>query len=297
MKNEDFTTKGSLSDHVISHDGYQREYIIYQPSEISKIKSVPLLFVLHGGSGTNEGMMRLTKNRFNELADIHKFYVVYPQGLEKGWNDGRNDLKQFSSENNIDDVGFFKKLIYTLQSEYNTDDKKVFVTGISNGGFMSFRLGCELRNEISAIAPVTATIAEDALKYCRGKSTVSLALFNGTNDPIVPYAGGEVTILRKRRGKIISTDDTISHWRNMLGCSIEHTTKEIDTAKQDGTTVTIFNYDQCRSNSKINLYRINGGGHTWPGGKSYLTKRLVGITSQDINTCDEVWEFFSTFAN
>ena len=153
---------------------------------------------------------------------------------------------------------------------------------------MSFRLGCELRTEISAIAPVTATIAEDAMKHCHGKSRVSLALFNGTDDPIIPYAGGEVIILRKRRGKITSTNDTISHWRNMLGCSSKHTTKEIDTAKRDETTVTVFNYEQCRSNSKISLYRINSGGHTWPGGKPYLTKRLVGITSQDINACDEI---------
>ena len=157
---------------------------------------------------------------------------------------------------------------------------------------MSFRLGCELRDEIRAIAPVTATIAEDALKYCRGKSNVSLVLFNGTDDPLVPYDGGYVELFGKKRGKITSTQQTMNRWLNKVSCRHSPSKKELPDSKNDRTTVTKFEYQQCKNHNTVTLYRINGGGHTWPGSKPAL-KRIVGTTSQDIIACDEMWEFFS----
>lgn len=265
VNNKSTTTKGITSDNVITHDGYARKYITYQPDNLDKNISVPLLLVLHGGGSTNNQIIRSTHKRFNELADKHKFYVVYPQGLEKSWNDGRQDLKNFASQNKINDVDFIRKLIHKLQSEHKVDSNKVFVTGISNGGFMSFRLGCELREDIRAIAPITATITEDALKYCRGKSKVSLVLFNGTDDHLVPYNGGYVKVFGKKRGKITSTQYTINLWVDMLSCHDLPNKQELPDIKNDETTVTKFEYRQCKNNDAITLYRINGGGHTWPG--------------------------------
>jgi len=292
--NENSNTNAFTSHNILNHDGYKREYISYIPTNIDKNKKVPLLLVLHGGGGTNEQILEHTKSRFNALADRDKFYVAYPQGLEKGWNDGRNDLKQFSSKNNIDDVGFIQVLIRKFKNDYNIDENKIFVTGISNGGFMSFRLGCELGNEIKAIAPITATIAEDALKFCRGKSDVSLVLFNGTDDRLVPYNGGNVKVLGQKRGKITSTQYTIKHWLKMLSCRRLPNKQELPDIKNDGTTVTKFEYQQCKSNGTVTLFRINGGGHTWPGATEHkrALKRIVGNTSYDINACDEIWAFF-----
>ena len=294
--NKSTDTRGTLSVNVITHDGYDREYISYVPTNINKNNKVPLLLVLHGGGGTNQQIIKHTKYRFNQLADKDKFYVVYPQGLEKGWNDGRNDLKQFASQNNIDDVGFIQALFDNFKNNYDIDEKRVFVTGISNGGFMSFRLGCELRDKIRAIAPITATIAEDALRYCRGKSEVGLALFNGTDDPLVPYGGGYVKVLGQKRGKITSTEYTVNHWLNMLSCRPLPNKHDLPDIKNDGTTVTKFNYQQCDSGGEVALFRINGGGHTWPGSKEHKRsfKRIVGSTSQDIIACNEIWEFFSS---
>lgn len=284
--------KGGVSKQVLNHDGYEREYLLYKPKILNKNKKIPLIFVLHGGGGTMNQIMNHTKRRFNQLADTHKFYVVYPQGLEKGWNDGRNDLKQFASQNNIDDVGFIKKLIKLMHANYNIDADRVFSTGISNGGFMSFRLGCELRNDIRAIAPVTASVTVKMLPHCGGKSNVSLAVFNGTADELVPYDGGHVTVFKQKRGKILSTQDSIDLWLEKVSCSNQVTQQELPNIKRDGTTVTKFEYQQCKNNNAVTLFRINGGGHSWPGGKSTL-KRIVGKTSEDINACDEIWKFFS----
>ncbi len=284
--------KGALTKQSLIHDGYERKYIIYKPSSIEKSKKLPLLIALHGGGGTSKQLITHTKHRFNQLADVEKYYVVYPQGLEKGWNDGRNDLNQFATVNNIDDVGFIQRLIRNLQSKYNIDEKRIFVTGISNGGFMSFRLACELEDEINAIAPLTATISEDVFKNCNGNSNVGLMLMNGTEDPIVPYDGGYVELFGKKRGKITSTQRTIDRWREKLRCNDEPFISELPDSENDGTTVTTIEYNQCKGNGTISLYRINGGGHTWPGAKSYNLKRIVGKTSKEIIACDTIWEFF-----
>lgn len=115
-KNRKAETSGSTVNNVLTHESYTREYITYEPAIYDKTKKLPQLLVLHGGGGTNKQIIKHTKSRFNQLADRDKFYVVYPQGLEKGWNDGRNDLQQFASQNSINDVDFIRVLIHKLQN-------------------------------------------------------------------------------------------------------------------------------------------------------------------------------------
>jgi polyhydroxybutyrate depolymerase len=237
-------------------------------------------------------MVRLTKGRFNELADRDGFFVVYPQGIDKSWNDGRPDRISGAHRKGIDDVGFFRALIEHLSAAYPIDSKRIFVTGISNGGLMSFRLGCGLSDKIRAIAPVTAQIPSAIEPLCRSESAVSLAIFNGTEDPLVPYNGGQITVVRKQRGEVLSTDETIWIWQNKNRCSSEARVTEFPALIADGTRVTKIEYTQCVADSKVVLYRIDGGGHAWPDGRQYLPVRLIGRTSRDINACDEIWEFF-----
>jgi polyhydroxybutyrate depolymerase len=267
--------------------------LIYSPPlKPSHSDKRPLLFVLHGGGGTNRGMLRLTNRRFNELADRDGFFVVYPQGIDKSWNDGRPDKISGAHRKGIDDVGFFRALIEYLVNEYPIDSDRIFVTGISNGGLMSFRLGCGLPEKIRAIAPVTAQIPSAIEPLCRSESAVSLAVFNGTEDPLVPYSGGQITVLRRERGEVLSTDETIRIWRKKNRCTPEARTTQLADIASDGTRVTRIEYTQCAAASKVVLYRIEGGGHAWPDGRQYLPVRLIGRTSRDINACDEIWEFF-----
>lgn len=252
----------------------------------------PLLFVLHGGGGTNRGMVRLTNGRFNELADRDGFFVVYPQGIDKSWNEGRPDKISGAHRKGIDDVGFFRALIEHLVYEYPIDSDRIFVTGISNGGLMSFRLGCSLPDKIRAIAPVTAQIPSAIEPLCRSESGVSLAVFNGTEDPLVPYNGGQITVFRRQRGEVLSTDETIRIWRKKNRCTSEARVTELPNVTADGTRVIKIEYSQCKNESKVLLYRIDGGGHTWPDGRQYLPVRRIGRTTRDINGCDAIWEFF-----
>ena len=237
-------------------------------------------------------MVRLTNGRFNQLADRDGFFVAYPQGIDKSWNEGRPDKISGAQRKGIDDVGFFRALIEHLVYEYPIDSDRIFVTGISNGGLMSLRLGCSLPDKIRAIAPVTASIPSAILPLCRSESGVSLAVFNGTEDPLVPYNGGQITVFRRQRGEVLSTDETIRIWRKKNRCTSEARVTELPNITADGTRVIKIEYSQCKNESKVLLYRIDGGGHTWPDGRQYLPVRRIGRTTRDINGCDAIWEFF-----
>ena len=279
--------------HTFSHDGLERDYILYQPAfNAGHPGTRPLLLVLHGGGGTNHGMLRLTNRRFNALADRDGFFVVYPQGFGKSWNDGRPDRISEAHRKGIDDVGFLRALIEDLIARYPIDARRVFVTGISNGGLMSYRLACSLPDTIRAIAPVTAQIPAATEPLCRSESAVSLVVFNGTADPLVPYNGGQITVLGRQRGAVLSTDETIRIWRRKNRCSPQAATTELPDVADDGTRVTKIEYSRCKNESKVVLYRIEGGGHTWPGGRQYLPVRRIGRTTRDINGCDKIWQFF-----
>lgn len=281
---------------TLQHDGYEREYLVHAPKGIDSGQSLPLIFVIHGGGGKAEKMSGMMFHRFNQLADRDKFIVVYPQGIEKSWNDGRNSDAIFSQKHDVDDLGFFSKLIDKMISEYPVDPERVFATGISNGGFMSFQLGCNLSHKIRAIAPVTAQLSETLQNDCERDVPVSLMIINGTNDPLVPYDGGVVRAFGKNRGNILSTAATIAYWKDQIGCTATPIEKTFPNRNpNDGTRVISYTYDNCQNNNQVVLYKIEGGGHTWPGGMQYLGERLVGKTSRDINACDEIWQFFSQF--
>lgn len=283
-----------LREGSIVHAGVQRHYLLYEPEAIAGTPGRrPMVLALHGGGGTALGMVRLTRGRFNQLADEHGFYVVYPQGLGKSWNDGRSDPISYAHEKRIDDVGFLVALIERIESDYSIDASRVFATGISNGGLMSFRLGCDLPGRIRAIAPVTASIPASIADACRRTSGVGLVLFNGTADPLVPYDGGQIRAFGKDRGEVLSTSETIRIWVERNSCADLPEQRELADRSDDGTRVRTVAYRHCRSGAQVLLYRIDGGGHTWPGGRQYLGKWLIGRTSRDIDAGDEIWKFFS----
>lgn len=287
-------TRGTSSS-ILSHDGLKRHYILYQPSARAQhVGKRPLLLVLHGGGGTHHRMLQLTNERFNQLAERDGFYVVYPQGTDKSWNDGRRDEVSRAHRRSIDDVGFLKAVIEKLIDQYPIDPRRVFVTGISNGGLMSYQLACSLPDMIRGIAPVTAQIPAAIAPLCRTESAVSLAVFNGTEDPLVPYHGGQIEVFRRQRGALLSTEETITIWRRKNRCSPQAKITAFADRAEDGTRVTKIEYSPCDQGSKVALYRIDGGGHTWPGGRQYLPVRLVGRTTRDINGCDEIWSFFKS---
>jgi polyhydroxybutyrate depolymerase len=285
-------TERDLELHL-EHDGYTREFILHLPAHHETMNSMPMVIALHGGGGTAKGMIRLTLGRFNELADAYGFLVAYPQGLNKSWNDGREDPISFAHKHNIDDIGFLSQLIENAIQRYKADPEMIFVTGISNGGFMTFRVSRELAHTVKGVAPVTASIPISTTTEHLAAPPVPIMLLNGTADPLVPYKGGYVEVLGNKRGKITSIDETIDIFTKRNDCAVAPEVTQLnDRDPDDGTRVIRYAYANTDNRHTVVLLKIINGGHTWPGGWQYLGTKLIGKTSMDINACDEIWGFF-----
>jgi polyhydroxybutyrate depolymerase len=270
--------------HTLNVSGVTRQYILHVPTGVGTTPA-PLVIVLHGGGGNGSSMERYS--RFDGVADREKFLVAYPDGLDRGWNDGRGEIGHSS-----DDVAFIAALIDDVSRLAKVDRKRVYVTGISNGGMMSNRLACELSDRIAAVALVASSGGAVAMKTCRPAKPLGYLIIAGTADPIVPYSGGTVRILGGRsRGEVVGAEATIRFWAKANQCSDESTTRALPERTTDGTSVSVQEFANCEMPTK--LYRVEGGGHTWPSGRQYLPKRIIGNTSTQIDATEVIWGFFS----
>ncbi|HEX2621450.1 MAG TPA: PHB depolymerase family esterase [Phototrophicaceae bacterium] len=269
-------------------DGLERTYQLYVPETVTS--PAPLVIVLHGGGGDSTGVRQMT--HFDDQADDAGFIVVYPDGLEEEWNDGRVYTSQHTF---ADDVNFIHELINTLEAQYQIDSSRIYATGISNGGFMSMTLACDLADQITAVGVVSAGLSVDLQPDCHPARPVSVIILNGTDDPIVPYDGGAVHVFRLDRGATLSTDDTVQFWVGQDACTI--VSDEIalpDVNRRDRTQTYLLSYTGCTDEVQVQRYRIEGGGHTWAGGVPYLPRAIVGRVSQDFSATEVIWNFFST---
>lgn len=272
----------------IALGGLKRTYDLHLPTGYEKGKPMPLLFVLHGGGGDAHKVARLTG--LSRAADSAGFIVCYPNAVNGHWNDGRQVRRFRSQRHDIDDVGFIDALIDRFAEDLGIDRQRVYVTGISNGGMMCHRLGCELSGRISAIAPVAASLPEPMAGSGRPERGVSVLAINGTADPLVPYEGGGVG-LRAKRGEVISVPKTVKFWVTADGCGMKPEVTELpDIDPDDGIEVVRERYSGGRDSSEVILYRVEGGGHTWPSGARRTAR--FGKTARDIDATRVILEFF-----
>ncbi len=270
----------------LMHDGLTRTYNVHVSNKYDGKSPIPLLLAFHGYLGQGENMKRLTLSGFDKLSDSESFIVVYPDGIEKSWNVGQGNIP--AANLNIDDVGFTKALIEDLKGRFNIDSKRVYATGMSNGAYFCNRLGCELSDMIVAVAPVAGEMPKVIAPGCSPARPVPVIIFHGTKDPYALYDGG-----KSGRGIFIfSAEDTARFWAEKNSCDPSPMVKNFPDTVKDGTTVTQILYTHCKQNADVILYKINNGGHAWPGGWQYLPKILVGKTAQDINATEIIWEFF-----
>lgn len=278
---------------TVLHEGTQRTYHIHLPPDFNKNTPAPLVLALHGGGGTGAGFNEMTTDgTFTASSDKRGMVVVFPEGIENHWCDGRSEIVREGTPCN--DVGFISTIIDTMVMNYGIDPARVYSTGISNGGFMSFRLAMDLSEKITAVAPVAAQIAV-AIKGKTPLLPVSLMLINGTKDPLVPFNGGTVRLFRfgRSRGEVLSTAASIEQFRRSNGCgAIPEKGKLEDRDPDDGTTVEVERYSGGKKGSEVVLVKVNGGGHTWPGGKKYLGPALVGRVCRDFNASEMILDFF-----
>ena len=288
--NDHIVHRTGTSEEIIQVNDIKRSYLLHLPSSYSKEKQIPLVLAFHGGGGQGKGMERLTG--FSSLSDLNSFIVVYPDALWKQWNDGREVKEIRSQRENIDDVSFVSALIDRLEQVYSLDPRRIYATGISNGGFFSQRLACELSNKIAAIAVVASSLPRN-LSSCKPERPVSVLIISGTNDPLVPWEGGGIGLGLRNHGQVLSAYDTVKYWATQNSCSLSPETNwMLDKDPNDGIRVRKEVYGQGSHGTEVVLYAVEGGGHTWPGSIQYLPRWIIGRLSMDIDASEIVWDFF-----
>jgi len=316
------TTEKSYREHPladlehkqITHGGLQRSYHMYVPAKVKKAKDkYPLVIMLHGGGSTAEYMPTFTG--FNRLAREQKFMVVYPEGIEKHWNDGRGVQEYKCQRENIDDIGFLSAMIDQVTAQYPVDLERVYVTGVSNGGIMTHRVAVDLSHKIAAAAMVIGNAPEPHFSQAIPSNPVPMLIMNGTKDKFVRWEGGEVgrisTILgskalRPPPGRVASTEQTVNFWRTHNKCETStQTSYKPNRDPNDGVRVRVESYKDKAGKVMVVLYAIEGGGHVWPGVPEQMhmqqfpeqaAKKAIGPTCYDINGTQEIYDFFKQYS-
>src|SRR5262249_45427921 len=158
-----------------------------------------------------------------------------------------------------------------LERTYLVDAGRVYVTGISNGAMMACRLACELSEKIAAVAVVAGSMPRSIEPTCAPKRPVSVMLLAGTEDPVVPYAGGEVRIGKRTRGMVLGAQATAEQWVQKDKCAGAPAEEELPNRDpNDGSIVRVTRWMGCAEGAGVELWKIQGGGHTWPGGWQYM---------------------------
>ncbi len=265
------------------HDGRSRSYLVHLPKSYNAKKKYPLVLILHGGGGNARLTAQMTG--FSATADREGFIAVYPdgtgliEGLFLTWNAG--NCCGFALDEETDDTGFLRALLQRLKKEHAVDPNRVFVTGFSNGGMMSYRLACELSGAIAAIAPVAGAMNVE----CKPERPLSVVIFHGTEDGHVRYDGGEPLALADWHDR---TDrpvkETVAFWVKFNGCRPQAQTSVKGHVQME-------RYSGCREGTEVVLYTIRGEGHSWPGGRRWAP--WAAVPTREISATDLIWEFFT----
>lgn len=267
--------KPGTNDRNMEFAGSKRTYRLHLPKGYTGDKPLPLVIVMHG-AGAN-GAMTEALTKFSPLADKKNFAVVYPDGLHRLW--GYWDDK---------DPGFIKALAEELAKEGIADDRRVYLTGISNGAYMANVLACDSADRFAAMAAVAGTMWRIKANTARPSRPMPVLYFHGTEDKIVGYDG--VDFITKKDASL-PAEDCAAWWAKKNGCDAKPVIDKLPDKAKDDTTVERHTYAPTKSGAEVVLYKVIGGGHTWPGGL-FQPEQLLGKTSRDIDATELMWEFF-----
>lgn len=261
---------------TIAHDGEVREYILYVPEMYDDESAFPLMFNFHGYIGRASWHMESTE--MAQVADTAGFLLVYPQGsLLNGrthWNVG-----SWTIGSTADDIGFTSAMIDTLSAMYNIDLERIYACGFSNGGYFSYELACKLSDRIAAIGSVGGKMSSETFAACSPGHPMPVVSINGTGDDIVNYFNSDPV-------NSMTVGEVNNYWKTHN--NTEDSAAVIDLPNIDsfdGSTVTYFSYADGDSCVSVDHYKVNGGGHDWPG--------VTG--NQDVHASSLIWDFVSQY--
>jgi polyhydroxybutyrate depolymerase len=269
-------------------------------AQLPDTKPAPLVIVLHGNTQTGADMAEHTS--WPQVAKREGFGVVFPDGLNRAWADLRPNSKRAGRvpPDGTDDAAFIVRLAEEFIADGVADPKRIYVTGLSNGGAMTMAMVCVRADLFAAAASVIMNLTDESAGACHPSRPVPFLMMNGTADPLVPYLGGRGTSRFAVDG-FWSTDKTLEFWRRANGCETNDAgvTDLEDRDKSDQTTVTRIE-SNCPPGRDVVLYRVNDGGHRMPGGFPdarfpRVVNYLLGPQNQDIDGAETIWTFFKKF--
>ena len=260
----DFLQRGTIA-------GGERQWLVHLPPPVHGNAKLPLVVAFHGHYGTPTGMERLTG--LDRIADRDGFIVVYPAGIDRSWAAGVNAP---ADRQHVNDLAFVTALLQRLETEYSIDPHRIVLTGFSNGAHFVNLLGCRLAGKISAIVPVSGTLAASQEANCHPARPLTVIEFHGTSDPIDPYAGGSIQV--SGGGAVLPVKRNLADWARWDGCAPRAVSRPVAQGP-NGLQVDLRSYPHCRDGVHVEFYRLAGAGHTWPGGPQYLPPRWIGLTT------------------
>ena len=260
----------------MTRGGFFREFIKYVPQSINENgNAAPIVFVLHGYTSYDDWIFDYSN--FQTQADEHGLILIFPQGTiyqptqSTHWNVGG-----WTSESTTNDIDFIDSIIDYLDGNYLVNLDRVYSTGMSNGGFMSYVLACQLSNRIAGIASVTGSMTNQTFNECDAKHPTPVMQIHGARDNTVPYEGNN---------NMKPIDDVMEFWLNYNGCNVIPTETVIEDNDSDGLGGTLSRYQGCLNDVSVELYYLDGLRHQWP---------VITVDDQfDIDSASVIWEFFS----
>jgi polyhydroxybutyrate depolymerase len=278
---------GEAVAHTIDVNGVSRTYLLYVPPGQSK-QRLPAFILMHGGGSTDAQQERYSN--FDAFARAHNLVVIYPNAIDKHWNDGR----VIGHESTADDIGFMKAMLAEVTAQGLIDPKRVYAAGISNGGFMAQHMACVMPDALAGIAVVAATQPVDA--GCRSPRPMPVIFFHGTADKFVPFDGGPIAPQFGNRGIALSNAQTVAIWQKRNGCGAPQRTQIPTRDASDPLPVRVETYS-CPAGRGLENVIVQGGGHTWPGAhQNWLATKILGPVTNNIDANDAMWSFFQSQA-
>ena len=271
----------------------ERRYRIHMPDNKTSSNPKAVIIAFHGGGGNPESMVRLSG--LSDKADKEGFIVVYPYGSgtdpERNLTFNAGNVGGYAMIKKINDVAFTNAIIDDLMKYTQVNSKRIYATGISNGGMMAYRVASELSHRIAAIAPVGGPMGTEK---CNPTSPVSVIHFHGTGDELAPFNGGKGKGTDKipafMRPTFYSVEHSINAWIMANKCQEKALITNMPDKVDDGMNVIKHVWAGGQNGSEVVLYKIINGGHTWPGMEPPAA--MLGKSTKDISANDLMWEFF-----
>jgi len=272
----------------LTHGGTERPYLLQIPPSAGE-ERLPLLLELHGRGIDAVQFDGLTG--FGELAAEAGYALAMPSAISEMWNDGRNPAT--GGIHRPDDVAYLAAVLDDVLARAAIDPHRIYVAGMSNGATMAGRLACELPDRLAAVAQVAGTAAVEVVSRCRPARSTPILSIHGSADDYAPYEGGTRHSLRSRlvlrhaSGPVVGVDEWARFWVEANGARAEPATTELlpDT--------TVRAWRGASPQSDVVFYRVEGAGHTWPGGRWVLPAFLFGKTSGTFDAARTIWEFLA----